>query len=139
MTANQEVTTRGAGAVEGGTGQAEALERRHDEDYVLVPAVDILEDKHGITVHAEMPGVSKDRLNVQADRNTLLIEGDAVIDMPPGMEALYADVQATKFRRSFVLSSELETERIEASMKDGVLTVRIPKRTVFSPRRIEVQ
>ena len=42
-----------------------------------------------------MPGVSKDRLNVQADRNSLLIEGDAVIDMPAGMEALYADAQAT--------------------------------------------
>ena len=44
-----------------------------------------------------MPGVSKDRLNIQADRNSLLIEGEAAIDMPAGMEALYADVQSTRY------------------------------------------
>lgn len=109
-----------------------------EQELTLAPAVDVFEDANGITVQAEMPGVAKDRLNVQADRNSLLIEGDAVIDMPAGMEALYADVHATKYRRSFVLSGELETERIEANLKDGVLTVRIPKRAEFRPRKIEV-
>ena len=112
--------------------------RAREEEYALAPQVDIFEDAQGITVHAEMPGVSKDRLRVQADRNSLLIEGDASIDMPTGMEALYADVQATKYRRSFVLSGELETDSIEASLKDGLLTVRIPKRAQFQPRKIEV-
>ena len=59
--------------------------------------------------------------------------------MPQGIEAVYADVHATKYRRSFALSSELDPERIEASLKDGVLTVRIPKRAEFTPRKIEVQ
>jgi HSP20 family molecular chaperone IbpA len=113
--------------------------RQREEPFFLLPPVDISEDAHGITVHAEMPGVSRDRLNVQADRNSLLIEGDAAIDMPAGMEALHADVQATKYRRSFVLSGELETDRIEATLKDGLLTLRIPKRAEFRPRRIEVQ
>jgi HSP20 family molecular chaperone IbpA len=113
--------------------------RAREEELTLAPPVDIFEDAHGITVQAEMPGVSKDRLNVQADRSSLLIEGEAAIDMPAGMEALYADVQATKYRRSFVLSGELETERIEANLKDGVLTVRIPKRAEFRPRKIEVR
>lgn len=113
--------------------------KARDEELALIPAVDIFEDAHGITVQAEMPGVSKDRLNVQADRNSLLIEGDALIDMPQGMEALYADVQATKYRRSFVLSGELATDQIEANLKDGVLTVRIPKRAEVRPRKIEVR
>lgn len=113
--------------------------RAREEEVFLAPPVDISEDAHGITVHAEMPGVSKDRLNVQADRTSLLIEGEAAIDVPAGMEALYADVQATKYRRSFVLSGELETDRIEASLKDGLLTVRIPKRAEFLPRKIEVR
>ena len=113
--------------------------RAREAELALAPPVDIFEDAHGITVQAEMPGVSKDRLNVQADRNSLLIEGDATIDMPAGMEALYADVQATKYRRSFVLSGELEPDRIEANLKDGLLTVRIPKRAEFRPRKIEVR
>jgi HSP20 family molecular chaperone IbpA len=130
MAATQAVAKRESTEVQ--TGKA------REEELAIAPPVDIFEDPHGITVKAEMPGVSKDRLNVQADRNSLLIEGDAVIDMPPQMEALYADVQATKYRRSFVLSGELETERIEASLTDGVLTVRIPKRAEFRPRKIEV-
>jgi HSP20 family protein len=117
----------------------EVQARAREEELALAPAVDIFEDAHSITVQAEMPGVSKDRLNVQADRNSLLIEGDAAIDMPSGMEALYADVQATRYRRSFVLSGELDTDRIEANLKDGLLTVRIPKRAEFRPRRIEVR
>ena len=118
--------------------EVEATKAR-EEELTLAPPVDIFEDAHGITVQAEMPGVSKDRLNVQADRNSLLIEGEAALDMPSGMEALYADVQATKYRRSFVLSGELETDRIEANLKEGVLTVRIPKRAEFRPRKIEVR
>jgi HSP20 family molecular chaperone IbpA len=113
--------------------------RAREEELALAPPVDIFEDAHGITVHAEMPGVTKDRLNVQADRNSLVIEGEASIDMPAGMQALYADIQATRYRRSFVLSGEFETDRIEASLKDGLLTVRIPKPAEFTPRKIEVR
>jgi HSP20 family molecular chaperone IbpA len=130
MAATQEVAAREPSEV-----QAKARE----QELVLAPAVDVFEDAHGITVQAEMPGVSRDRLNVQADRNSLLIEGDMVIDLPAGMEALYADVQATRYRRSFVLSGELATDQIEANLKDGLLTVRIPKRAEFRPRKIEVR
>src|SRR4029453_14310888 len=118
MTARQEVAKREP---------TESQGKAREEELVLAPAVDVFENSHGITVQAEMPGVSKDRLNVQADRNSLLIEGDVVIDMPPGIEALYADVQATKYRRSFVLSGELETDQIEANLKEGVFRGRYPK------------
>jgi HSP20 family molecular chaperone IbpA len=130
MTTTQEVTKRESAEVEA---------RTRENELVLIPAVDIFENADGITVQAEMPGVSKDHLNIQADRNNLLIEGDVVIDMPAGIEALYADMQATKYRRSFTLSAELEAERIEANLRDGLLTVRIPKRAEFRPRKIEVR
>jgi HSP20 family molecular chaperone IbpA len=109
------------------------------EDLFVTPRVDIFEDEKGITVQAEMPGVSKDHLDIQADRNNLMIEGEAVIELSPGMEPLYADLQATKYRRSFLLSGELETDRIEANLKDGLLTLRIPKRAEYMPRKIEVR
>jgi HSP20 family molecular chaperone IbpA len=120
---------------------ANAVEQQkaREDNLAVTPAVDIFEDENGITVQAEMPGVSKERLNVQADRNSLIIEGEAAIEMPSGMEALYADVRSTRYRRSFVLSSELEPDRIEANLKDGVLSLRIPKRAEYTPRKIQVQ
>jgi|SRR5579859_3956581 len=129
MTAKQDVANQESSALG---------KKARERDTVIIPAVDIFEDAHQITVQAEMPGVSKDKLNVQADRNGLLLEGEMEIAMPSGMAALYADLQTTRYRRSFVLSGELETERIEASLKDGLLTVRIPKRAEFRTRRIRV-
>ncbi len=127
MASNQDVKNQAAG-----DGKARGRE------LTLLPAVDIFEDPHQITVQAEMPGVSKEQLNIQADRDELVIEGDIHIDMPAGMAAVYADLHSTRYRRSFVLSGELDTERIDASLKDGVLTVRIPKRVEFRTRKIKV-
>src|SRR5688500_17888342 len=116
-----------------------AAVQRRDDQLALQPPVDIFEDAHGIMVIAEMPGVSKDRLNVQADRDRLTTEGEAVIDFPKEMEGIHADVQCTRYSRSFVLSSELESVAIDAKLKDGVLTLRIPRRREFRPRKIEVR
>jgi HSP20 family molecular chaperone IbpA len=113
--------------------------KAREESLALAPAVDIYENAQGITVQADMPGVSKDGLSIQADRNSLVIEGNAVIDVPAAMEAIHAEVQATRYRRSFALSGELDAERIEATLKDGVLTLRIPKRAEFRPRKVEVR
>jgi HSP20 family molecular chaperone IbpA len=130
MSEKQEVAARASDKV----GRSD-----RESTLVLVPAADVFEDAEGITLQLDMPGVTKDRLNLQADRNTLLIEGTARLDMPAGMTALYADVRSTQYRRSFVLSDELESDKAEASLKDGVLTVRIPKRAELRPRRIEVR
>jgi HSP20 family protein len=121
------------------TGPSGVQQREREPDVVLRPPVDIHEDAEGITLTADMPGVSRDRLTIEVDKDMLLVEGDARIDMPEGMEALYADVRSTRYRRSFTLSGELETGQIDASLKDGVLSVRIPKRAEVRPRRIEVR
>jgi HSP20 family molecular chaperone IbpA len=105
----------------------------------LRPAVDIFETDEGITLQADMPGVSKDRLNVRVEGTNLLVEGEIAIPHQEQMQALYADVRSATYRRSFLLSSELESGKIEANLKDGVLTVRIPKRAEHRPRRIEVR
>jgi HSP20 family molecular chaperone IbpA len=105
----------------------------------LRPPVNIYEDAEGITVEADMPGVSRDRLQLRVDKDQLLVEGDVQFTMPEGMEALYADVHATRFSRSFTLSRELDTDNIDASLKDGVLRLRIPKRAEVLPRKIEVR
>jgi HSP20 family molecular chaperone IbpA len=127
-TATKDVTTRGSSEAQ-----------KHESETVLRPPVDIYEDADGIMLLADMPGVSRERLNLQIDHEALLVEGEASIEMPEGMEALYADVRSTCYRRSFTLSGELETGEIDASLKDGVLKVRIPKRAEVRPRKIEVR
>ncbi|MFC6672151.1 Hsp20/alpha crystallin family protein [Marinobacterium aestuariivivens] len=114
------------------------LQSQGEQEVFLRPAVDIYEDDKGITLIADLPGVSRDRLNLQLEGETLSIEGEMVVEMPEGMEALYADVKTTRFRRSFTLSRELESDQIHASMKDGVLTLQLPKRAELQPRRIEI-
>jgi HSP20 family molecular chaperone IbpA len=110
-----------------------------NSDLFLRPPADVFEDGDGITLRLDMPGVSKERLNIQADKNTLVIDGDVQIAMPEGMGPLYAEVQSTHYRRSFALSGELESDKAEANLKDGVLTLRIPKRAELRPRRIEIR
>lgn len=138
MATNSEITSRGSAAAEPrSTG---ALERRGSPaETPLRPPVDIWEDGDGITLCADMPGVSKDRLNLRIDGNTLVLEGNAQLDVAENAEALYAEVRSSLYRRTFALSGELETSKIEASLKDGVLRVRIPKRLELRPRKIEVQ
>jgi HSP20 family protein len=119
--------------------QAPSAQRTEREaDYPLVPPADVLEDSDGITLRLDMPGVSKDRLNIQADKNTLVIEGEVQIAMPQGMEALYAEIQSTRYRRSFTLSGELDADKTVANVSNGVLSVSIPKRAELRPRKIQV-
>jgi len=103
-----------------------------------VPAVDIIEDVGGLTLYADMPGVSREKLDVRLDGDSLAIEGDVDIAAPQGMRALWAEVNVPRYRRTFTLSRELDTSRIEANMKDGVLVLRIPKHPHAQPRRIAV-
>jgi|SRR5579871_1695746 len=140
MNANQEVATREPRSVEQAKDEgAPAPEAGRGRERFMIPPVDILEDAYQLTVQADMPGVSKETLNVKVDRNQLLIEGDVAIGMPEGMTALYADLQTRKYRRSFALSGELDTERISANLEDGLLTVHIPKRAEFRTRKIKVE
>lgn len=105
----------------------------------LRPYGDIFEHDGGITLLLDLPGVSRERLDIQSDRNTLVVEGAVAVELPEGTEALAADVRARRYRRSFSLSGEqLDTDAVSATLKDGVLRIDIPKRAELQPRRIEV-
>jgi HSP20 family protein len=138
MATHTEVSRRGPSAA-AQQASGPASQRAQSAEAPIRPPVDIWEDKDGIILCADMPGVSRDRLNLRIDGNNLIVEGQVQFELPENAEALYADVRSSLYRRSFSLSGELETGKIEASLKDGVLTVRIPKRAELRPRKIEVQ
>ncbi len=109
-----------------------------EPNIVLRPAVDVFENDHSISLFADLPGVTEAGLNLEVDDRTLTIQGDIRIDMPAAIQSLHADVRSTRYRRAFTLSNELDTGKVQASLKDGVLTVTIPKREEVRPRKIEI-
>jgi HSP20 family protein len=105
----------------------------------LVPPVDVLENESGITVKADLPGVSKENLAIRVDGETLTIEGQVSLGETASLEAVYAEIRNAQYKRSFVLSRDLDTSRIDAAMKNGVLTLTVPKLEQAKPRRIPVR
>ena len=105
----------------------------------IAPAVDIAESESGITVFADMPGVAKERLTIKVEGDNLTIEGQAQIDVPENIELLHGEVRSPDFRRAFTLSRDLDPARIEATLKNGVLQMHIPKSEAARPKRIEVK
>jgi HSP20 family molecular chaperone IbpA len=106
---------------------------------MLRPQVDVVEDETGITLYADLPGVSREMLKLQVEGDTLSIEGELSLPVPQGMQPSHAEVQRSRYRRSFTLSKELDAGKIGAELSQGVLRVRIPKAEHAQPRRIEVK
>ena len=132
MSDNTQVTEREKDAVSRGT--ADEKSRRPK----LSPAVDIFEDAHGVTVLADLPGVTKERLEVSVHDGSLTIEAESAVPTPANLHLSHAEMRAPYFSRQFVVSDDFDTSRIEANLKDGVLKLTIPRREEAKPRRIEV-
>jgi HSP20 family molecular chaperone IbpA len=105
----------------------------------LLPAVDIVEDQYGITLRADVPGVPKENLNVRVEGGHLLIDAEILVQVPENLNVLYAEVRGGAYHRSFALSNELDSAAVEANLKDGVLTIRVPRTERARPRKIEIQ
>jgi HSP20 family molecular chaperone IbpA len=105
----------------------------------LQPAVDVAEDDAGITLSADLPGATRDTLTLRVDGDTLTIEAPMALGVAPDLQPVWAEVRAGRWRRSFTLSRELDSTRIDATLRDGVLTLRVPKQEQARPRRIDVQ
>ena len=120
-----------------------AVARRETEQPVrrmtLVPAVDVYEDSQGVTLWADLPDVTKDKLDVKVHDSSLMIEAEAVVPTPANLRLQHAEVREPHFARTFTLSGDLDSSRIEASLQDGVLKLTIPRRDEARPRRIEVK
>ncbi|HEX5640457.1 MAG TPA: Hsp20/alpha crystallin family protein [Burkholderiaceae bacterium] len=114
-------------------------EQPRQEAPTMIPRVDVLEDETGITLLADLPGVSRESLEIHVEGDSLMIEGGVAAATPEAMEAAYAEVRAPRYRRSFTLSRELDGGRIEAQLKDGVLRLRIPKQEHAQPRRVSIK
>ncbi len=120
------------------TGQtAPAQEPTRAEEAYVPPPVDIYEDDQGLVVLADLPGVEPRGLDVRVDRGVLTIQGRAA-HLAAG-DPVYREYQLTGFFRQFQLPEEVDSTRISAELKHGVLMLRLPRAERAQPRRIEVR
>lgn len=101
----------------------------------LSPAVDIFEDEEALTLLADLPGVPGDRLNLGIEQGVLTVEA-----LAPAQEegSVFREFGSTGYYRRFQLPESLEFDKVSAELKDGVLTLRLPKAAAARPRKIEV-
>ncbi|BDB29304.1 heat-shock protein Hsp20 [Cupriavidus sp. TA19] len=119
--------------------QGSVAQRREDmQAPTLVPAVDIYETSAGVTLWADLPGVPREKLEVNVHDANLRIEGEALLPTPAGLRVQHAEIRQPRYARSFALSPDLDAARIEANLQDGVLKVTIPRREEAQPQRIQV-
>lgn len=115
------------------------VQDRTDSGNYLVPPVTVYENDQGLTLHADLPGVSKERVRVEVEQDSLTLEAELAVNLSENMQAVHAELQNARFRRVFSVSSELDTQNIKAEMKDGVLTLEIPKKPSARPQKIEIK
>jgi len=105
---------------------------------VFLPNTDIYETKDALTVILEMPGVEKSNVDVRVEGGILNIQGRLDLSKYQGLQPLYTEYNVGHYARNFELSSKIDHNKIGAELKDGVLTLTLPKVEEAKPRRIEV-
>lgn len=106
---------------------------------VFTPAVDIYESETAITVLADLPGVRADGLGIDLRDSVLSIEGRVGREERPDERLMLQEYETGSFRREFRLTNLIDQDRIDASLRDGVLRLTLPKAEAARPRKIEVQ
>jgi HSP20 family molecular chaperone IbpA len=106
---------------------------------LLTPPVDIFEDSDALTVLADMPGVDPGQLKIDLHDGVLTISGHAGARAGTGEVAIFHEYPAGTFQRSFTLSEAIDQERIQATLKHGVLRLRLPKAERAKPRQITIE
>jgi HSP20 family protein len=120
--------------------------REHDQKQettiparVFVPTADIYESQDALTVILEMPGVEKNDVDVRVEEGMLKIEGRLDLSKYQGLQPLYTEYNVGHYARSFRLSSKIDQNTIGAELKDGVLSLTLPKAEEAKPRTIQVK
>ncbi|MBI1320950.1 MAG: Hsp20 family protein [Candidatus Hydrogenedens sp.] len=106
---------------------------------VFAPATDIYETKAGLVLVAEIPGADPDSIEVTFDRNVLRLTARSKMAAPAGHSLIHAEYRDGDYERSFVLPVEIDAERIEATVKDGLLRLVLPRSEPAPAKKIAVK
>ena len=110
----------------------------NQERFTTIPLVDIFEEKERYILYADMPGVSKENIELTLDNKELTIIGK-VADSAEYGNVEYSEFATTNFKRNFIVNEEIDTKNLSASIENGVLHLSLPKSEKTKPRRIEIK
>jgi HSP20 family protein len=121
--------------------QKRELEKQQESTFptrVFLPVTDIFETDDALEVVMEMPGVRKENVEVDVENNVLTISGRIDFSKYEGLQPLYTEYNIGNYARDFRISSEINQEGIKAELRDGVMTLVLPKSEKAKPRKIRV-
>jgi HSP20 family molecular chaperone IbpA len=104
----------------------------------FLPVTDIFETSEALTVVLEMPGVDRNSIEANVEDDVVTIEGRIDFAKYEGMQPVYTEYNVGHYARSFEISNKIDQSKISAQMKDGVVTIVLPKAEQAKPRRIQV-
>lgn len=126
-TQKQELSTNGNGA-----------ERTHSKR-LFIPRVDIYENEKEVVIFADMPGIDEKSVDITLEKNILSIYGEIPEDYPDNYSLSYSEYDIGDYQRKFTLSNQIDQDKIEATVKDGVLTLNLPKADTAKLKKIAVK
>ena len=109
------------------------------QQYVFTPPIDIFETDEGLVLQADLPGVTVETLELQVQDNKLTLFGRVTPSVSDDAVAVHLEYEVGDFLRSFILSDNVDHDRIRATMNDGVLKIVLPTAPAAQPRFIEVK
>jgi HSP20 family protein len=105
---------------------------------VFVPTADIFETPDALHVILEMPGVERNNIEIRLENGTLTVGGRLDLTKYQGLQPLYTEYNVGHYSRSFRLSNTIDQDKIGAQLKDGVLSLTLPKVAEAKPRTIQI-
>lgn len=103
-----------------------------------MPRTNLYDAGDHLEIKAEVPGIGKDDLNIRIQGNYLELSGSRKSDAPEGYTTHRVERGTTSFTRSFTLPADVDTEKVEATLKNGVLTLTLPKAEAAKPKQITI-
>ncbi len=138
MAQTQTPATRQGSEPEGQVAGREAVERTRTRP-VYAARTDIYETDEGLVIEVDMPGVPPDGADITLEKRVLTIRATSHERPPEGFSPVYLEYRPGDYERSFTLSDEIDAERIEARVKNGILRLFLPKAAAAQAKRIQVR
>lgn len=112
-------------------------ERRKSDLPTITPLVDIFENDEEILLHADMPGIQKENINIHIENGRLILSG--IRHLEKAGAASWEEFGDIEYRRVFSVPQTIDTSRVNAELKEGVLKLKMPKFEKAKPRQIEIK